>query len=156
MKKYLTLLALCILAVGLLTTAAHADTIYTFSGSDSNGAIGFTLVSPTFVNQLPGTAFNAASFTSCTNCNTGLLAAIFTPIPSTLTFFDSKGGAGFFVFALGAFNAPGTYVSLLGNKGTLVVSVPEPATWLMGLLALAMILSVVAFRRRSEVQLTRV
>lgn len=147
-------LVLCILAVGLLTTAASADTIYTFTGSDSNGAIGFTLTTPTFVNQLPGTAFNSSAFTSCTNCSAGLLAAIFTPIPSTLTFFDSKGGAGFFLFSTGAFNAPGTYVSLIG-RGTLVVSVPEPATWLMGLLALATILSVVAFRRRSEFQFTR-
>ena len=154
MKMWPRLFAFCILAVGFLTTAASADTIYTFTGTDSNGAIGFQLVAPTFVTQLPGTAFSAGQFSSCTNCNTGFLAAIFTPIPSTLTFFDSQGGSGFFLFSTGAFSAPGIYNSLLG-KGTLTVSVPEPATILMGFLSLAMILGVVAFRRDSQLQLSR-
>jgi hypothetical protein len=154
MKIWPRLLAPCILAVGFLTTTASADTVYTFSGTDSNGAIGFKLSVPTFVNQLPGTAFSSGQFISCTNCSTGLFAAIFTPIPSTLTFFDSLGGSGFFLFSSGAFSAPGTYTSSVG-KGTLVVSVPEPATLLMGFLSLAMILGVVAFRRKAQLQLSR-
>jgi len=155
MKIWPRLLVICILAVGFLTTAAHADAIYTFSGTDSNGlSVGFLLDAPTFVTQLPGTTFSAGQFSSCTNCSTGLLAAIFTPIPSTLTFFDSKGGSGFFLFSTGAFGAAGTYTSWIG-KGTLVVSVPEPATVLMGLFSLAMILGVVVFRRNSQLQLSR-
>jgi hypothetical protein len=155
MKIWPGLLAACILAVGFLTTTASADTVYTFSGTDSNGAIGFQLSVPTFVNQLPGTTFASGQFSSCTNCSTGLLAAIFTPIPSTLTFFDSMGGSGFFLFSTGAFNAPGTYNSWVG-KGTMVVSVPEPVTLLMGFLSLATILGVVAFRRKAQFQLSRV
>jgi len=155
MKIWPGLLAACILAVGVLTTTASADTVYTFSGTDSNGAIGFQLSVPTFVNQLPGTTFASGQFSSCTNCSTGLLAAIFTPIPSTLTFFDSMGGSGFFLFSTGAFSAPGTYNSWVG-KGTMVVSVPEPVTLLMGFLSLATILGVVAFRRKAQFQLSRV
>src|SRR4051794_12016218 len=157
MKAWSKLLAVCILAVGFLTTAAHADTIYTFTGTDNNGlGVGFQLTTPTFVTQLPGTIFSANQFGSCTNCSAGLLTAIFTPIPSTLTFFDSQGGSGFFVFSTGVFSAPGTYSSSwLFNKGTLVVSVPEPSTVLMGFLSLITILGVVAFRRNVQLQLTR-
>jgi hypothetical protein len=130
--------------------------IYTFTGTDSNGSVGFTLYAPTFVTQLPGTAFSAGQFSSCTNCSAGLLAAVFTPIPSTLTFFDSTGGSGFFLFSTGAFGAAGTYTSSwLFNKGTLTVSVPEPATVLMGFLTLAIILGFVAFRRNSQLQFSR-
>ena len=63
MRIWPGLLAACILAVGFLTTTASADTVYTFSGTDSNGAIGFQLSVPTFVNQLPGTTFASGQFT---------------------------------------------------------------------------------------------
>jgi len=154
MKIWPRLLAVCTLAVGFLTTTASADTVYTFTGSDSNGALSFVLSTPTFLNQLPGTTFSASQFTSCTNCSTGWIAAIFTPVSSTLLLFDSKGGSGLFLFGSGAFSSPGTYTSWLGN-GTLAVSVPEPATQIMGFLTLAIILGVIAFRRKSQLQLGR-
>jgi len=146
--------AICILAVGL-GTVAHADTVYTFTGTDSNGAVGFQLITPTFISQIPST-FTAGQFSSCTNCGLGF-TAMFTPgilvVPSTLTIFDWNSW-GSFTFAANALNTPGTYTSLTG-KGTLVVSVPEPATLFMGFLTLAMILGLIAFRRNSQLQLSR-
>jgi len=155
MKMWPRLFAFCILAVGFLTTTASADTIYTFTGTDSNGAIGFQLVAPTFVTQLPGTAFSAGQFSSCTNCSTGLLAAIFTPIPSTLTFLIHM------VVWGPSYSLPGPLVLLVYTTHCLAKApsrfrfrFQKPATVLMGFLSLAMIFGVVAFRRNSQLQLS--
>jgi hypothetical protein len=146
---------LAIFAVTFLAVAAHADTVYTFNGTSINGsAVAFQLSTSSFITQFPAAGFSAAQLVSCTNCSNGSVAALFTPLLTSLTFFDSKGWSTTFLFSSGAFSAPGKYAAWLGN-GNLTVSVPEPATIFMGFIALAVILGAIAFRRNAQLQLSR-
>jgi hypothetical protein len=145
-------IAVCILAVGFMASAAHADVIYSFSGVENGLSVGFQLSTSSYLNGLA--VLSPSDMNSCTNCGGFITAVVLTP---TITFLDSYGGIGTFLFSFGAFSTPGTYSTswLSPNKGTLVVSVPEPATLLLGFLSLVTILGFVAFKRNPQMQLNR-
>ena len=135
-------IAVCLLAIGFMASAAHADVIYSFSGS--GGAVSFQLSSP----SAPLGIYDSSQLTSCVGCGVATFAG------SLFTFISSSGG----VYTItGNFSVPGTYSTSWWslNKGTLVVSVPEPATLRLGFLSLATILGLVAFRRNSQLQFGR-
>ena len=146
-------IVVCILAIGFMSSAAHADVIYSFTGVENGVSVGFQLTTSDYLSGLA--LLSPSNMTSCTNCGSLITAVVLTP---TITFLDSFGGTGTYLFSLGAFSAPGSYstVSWLSpNKGTLVVSVPEPAMLLLGFMSLATILGFVAFRRNSLPQMSR-
>lgn len=139
-------IAVCILAIGFIASAAHADVIYSFSGIEGGAAVGFQLTTSTY---LTAGAFGPSQLSSCTGCS-----AIFAgPL---LTFISPQSGLGLFLFS-STFSGPGTYTTswLSANKGTMVVSVPEPTSLLFGLLSLATIFGFVALRRNSLPQFSR-
>lgn len=140
-------IVVCVLAIGFMASAAHADMIYSFSGVATNGAsIGFQLSSP----SVPAGVYGPSQLFSCVGA-----CGIATFAGPLLSYISTSGiGAYFFFDNIGG---PGTYSAnwlLSTGKGTLVVSVPEPTTLLFGFLSLA-ILGFVAFKRNSRMQLNR-
>jgi hypothetical protein len=135
-----------------MASAAHADVIYSFSGVENGISVGFQLSTSSYLNGLA--VLSPSDMSSCIHCGGLITAVVLTP---TITFLDSYGGVGTFLFSFGAFSSPGTYSTswLSPNRGSLVVSVPEPATLLFALLSLATILGVVAFRRHSQLLFNR-
>jgi hypothetical protein len=130
-------IAVCILAIGFMASTAHADVIYSFSGVEGGASVGFQLSTSTY---LTAGAFGPSQLSSCTGCS-----AIFAgPL---LTLISPQSGLGLFLFS-STFSGPGTYTTswLSANRGTMVVSVPEPTTLLLGLLSIATILGLVVFR----------
>jgi len=145
------LLSICVLSIVFMTTTAHADVVYTFSGtavspSEPGGSlqVGFTYTAPDFLFapdavsiENNGMCINcilllSAQLDSCLNCLTSTVvhAVAFAPSVisnppvegSELEFNDNNNVGSGFQFQLGAFAAPGTYTSSL-NPGTLTVTV---------------------------------
>ena len=137
MRKRSLWIAVCILAIGFMASTAHADVIYSFSGVEGGASVGFQLTTSTY---LTAGAFGPSQLSSCTGCS-----AIFAgPL---LTLISPQSGLGLFLFS-STFSGPGTYTTswLSANRGTMVVSVLEPTTLLLGLLSLATVLGFVVFR----------
>jgi len=146
-------LAIIALAIGFSSTAAHADVVYSLTGTnDGLGgdglSVGFQFTTSSFITAPPlGTAVSTSQLTNCINCAVNSpIAAVFLPsaiIGSALVFSDVNNAASVYMFTDGAFSAPGTYHSGgLFSTGTLtvsLVSVPEPSTVLFSLLSLGLL-----------------
>jgi hypothetical protein len=155
------LLSICVLSIVFMTTTAHADVVYTFSGtvvspSEPGGSlqVGFTYTAPDFLFapgavsiENNGMCINciillSAQLDSCLNCLTSTVvhAVAFAPTVfdsfegSQLEFNDNNNVGSGFQFQLGAFAAPGTYTSSL-NPGTLTVTATEPGSLSLSVVA---------------------
>jgi len=131
--------------------AAQASVVYSFAGTgDAFSTVpaepeAFQLAVPKFLAPPPNGSitFSCAQLDSSTNCNvaSGPFAVYFSNFPSnslgaadTLEFVATNDIAYLFDFMNGAFGAPGVYVALQGNSGTLTVTeTPEPVTGLFAL-----------------------
>ena len=161
-------LAICVLAIGFLTTAARADVIYTFTGvTDAAGItpvipVEFRYTSPDFLPgadapENTGIVVFASQLDSCLNC---MVSSIVHAVDFGGNVFDGFQGSqiGFndnlnrgtvFMFPLGAFATPGTYTSTTPfSSATLtVVAVPEPNSLFMALICMMMLPSIYFWRR---------
>lgn len=148
--------AICLLAVGLLSATAHADSYaYTFNGTaDLTGGtetIAFQFVSSSPITSI--TTVTESQLNYCTNCQPTSLPVL-TFVPSTLgdgLVFGDLVGVGSYLFSAGAFAAPGTYTSSgagfdAGTLNVAKVSVPEPGVMQLGLSSAFM--GLLALRRR--------
>jgi hypothetical protein len=161
-RSKISLLAICMLTIGLMATSARADVTYTFSGmNDSIGTgsepIGFQFSSSTFITSL--TSLTQSQLSSCTNCLNSpspdvILAPNVPTLGDLLQFNDSNNVSSVFEFAAGSFGAVGTYQSGedFNPTGTLTVAVsqvavPEPGSVALTLVG-GMMLALFAFLRR--------
>jgi hypothetical protein len=157
------LLLVIALAFCFTTTRAHADVIYTFTGTnDTPGADGlpvaFQYTAATFLTATPppffGTSISLAELDSCTNCNTtNPNTIVFEPnnvVGDTIDFADINNIGTAFAFSFGAFANPGTYHSTSPfNTGTLTVTVvPEPNSIIFSVIGAGLIFGFIALRRR--------
>ena len=154
------ILAICLFVVSFSATAAHADTFtYTFSGI--NSAPGGDGLSVAFEYSSQGpisglTQVLASQLVSCTKClvSPSIPAVEFNPgnnlFNSVLGVVDVNHIENFFVFPLGAFLSPGTYISTGPfNSGTLTVVVtPEPSSIVLFLTGVGGVLA--GLRRRTN------
>lgn len=158
-KKYIWFVIVCLLATGLMATSARADVTYSFSGTnDSTGddslAVGFQYTTSSFITS--ATSLLQSQLDSCLNCQNSLdpdvyIAPSVPDLGDLLQFNDSNEVSSFYQFVDGAFGAAGTYYSggLFNNTGVLTVSVsvPEPSSVALTLVAGMMLALFVCFRR---------
>jgi PEP-CTERM motif len=157
---------MCLLVVALGATTARADTWdYTFSGTNTAPGGDGLAVSFEFVTQAPITtaiSLLSVQLISCTNCivSSSVPAVEFSPndvFGDQIGFNDINNNGNVFMFPFGAFQNPGTYVTLdMDNPGTLTVIVtatgpgptptPEPSSLVLFLSGLGGI--VTAARRK--------
>lgn len=163
MNMRLGFLLACGLMVGLLTSTARADMLYTFSGvNNTPGAdglsVGFTYTAAEPLTGTPppynGTALYASQLDSCLNCLVSSIvpAVVFMPnnvFGDSIDFADINKVETAFFFPSGAFSTPGTYTSSSPfNSGTLTVTrVPEPSSLSM-VLGTGFMLGLALFRRK--------
>lgn len=149
-----------------MTTSAHADVMYTFTGINNGPggdglAVGFQYTSPIFLTATPppfsGTVIPGSQLDSCTACLVSSSIAVgFTPnnngFGDTIEFADVNNLESVFAFSLGAFANPGTYHSTVPfNTGTLTVTiVPEPGSLFLSLLGMGTIFGFVMWYSRSR------
>lgn len=135
-------LCMALLAMAVLVPASKADSVnYTFSSSV--GSFEYTSDSGFIA---PGTTLllYKNDLDSCSGCSSYSLlpsAAMSASFLGDIVAFGSLTNGAIYVFQTGAFEAYGTYKSLIGiptGVGTLSVQAPEPGT--IGLLACGLLL----------------
>jgi hypothetical protein len=153
---------LATLFILLLPLLAHANVVYSFTGTGVLGAgqpVTFTLSVPFYITATGSTGLTPdASFVpgpqlTCDYCSridfyVDAVARGFTDVPSNTVGYGVTNGSiftsYFFYFAPQSFTVNGTYTDVIGplfaNQGTLVVSgtpVPEPGTLTLSGLTIA-------------------
>jgi len=140
----LRFLCMALIAMAVLVPASKADSVnYTFSSSigsfeytSNSGFIAPNTTLVLYTNQLD----------SCTGCSSFSFlpsAVMSNQFVGDIVAFGSLANGAIYVFQTGAFEAYGTYQSLIGlpsGVGTLSVQAPEPGT--IGLLACGLLLMV--------------
>ena len=176
MIRFKTIVRL-LLAVFAITASAHADVIYSFSGSVDWQAAGlqppatlpslmaFQLTVPDFISTPSDGSFDMFSCSqldSSTNCNS--LGVGFGNLPdplggiygSEIAFYvtsSTASGVGTFFFPTGTFTTPGVYLedpAIIGDlTGTLTITkTPEPASIFLVSSAMLLLFILIALRRR--------
>ena len=137
-------LCMALIAMAVLVPASKANSInYTFSSSI--GSFEYTSTSG-YIAPNETLLLSKNDLTSCTGCAQYSLlpsAALSASFLGDIVAFSGTSGTALYVFQTGAFEAIGTYQSLLGiplgiSGGTLSVQAPEPGT--IGLLACGLLL----------------
>lgn len=135
-------LCMALIAMAVLVPASKADSVnYTFSSSV--GSFEYTSDSG-FIAPNTTLVLYKNDLDSCTGCSSFSLlpsAVITDQFIGDIIAFGSLSNGAIYVFQTGAFEAYGTYTSLIGlpsGVGTLSVQAPEPGT--IGLLACGLLL----------------
>lgn len=155
-RSRVLMVAICALAIGLMTAPARADVIYTFSATSfiTGQTVGFQYTTPSYLTS--ATTLNWSQLTPCASCSSAPLLAVLAPsgLLGPSISFTGLTGSGAYWFPVGAFGG-GTYsvIGLVGNATLIVTSVAEPGTIMFAFLSLAMVLGFVVLRRSRRLQM---
>ena len=154
-QRSILFLTICMLTVGLMATAAHADVNYEydFYGVDTAGnALSFTYSNNTGFLTGP-TYFTASQLNSCTDClATSGPVVYFNPNVSAygdvLQILSANGATNTFVFDYNSFAGVGAYGTDWFQDGSLYVSMPEPSSAGFTIAGVVMLAGLAFFRRK--------